>query len=43
MSDWGYVAFGYVTTALVVGTYWSWVAVRTRRAAQDLERLKDES
>lgn len=43
MSDWGYVAFGFIVTTLVIATYWIWVALRSRRAAQDLARIEADA
>ena len=43
MSDWVYVGAGWLVTAIVIATYWIWIATRTRRAARDVARIEDGS
>ena len=42
MNAWAYVAAGWGVTGVVVGSYWIWVAHRTRRAEADLARIEEQ-
>ena len=41
MNDWGYVIAGWAATMVVIGSYWMWVARKTRRAAAEVAQLED--